>query len=136
MAAAASGCSPKEMSYWTGSYTQMPDPPAAARMQTGVSTESDGDLFINYVIWNEQTNQFERHDIHYTAGKFGNTLQVGNFREAGGYKQRIMQGEILTGGAAVDQKAGVLRFPDGSWVDGPTGAYLSAKGDTITKLER
>ena len=135
LAAAASGCSPKELSYWTGNYTQMPDPPVAARMQTGVSTESDGDLFINYVVWNDTAKQFERHDIHYTAGKLGNMVQVGDFREAGGYKQRIKHGEVLTGGAVIDQRAGLIRFPDGSRVDGPSGTYLSAHGDTITTLE-
>lgn len=126
-AAAMSGCSPQEKSYWTSSYTELPPPPAEARMQLGVSTEDDGTVFINYVIWDAEKGEFARKDIHYTT----TVMHPGSFQEAGGYKQKVHDGEVIYGDAIVDQKAGKILLSNGNSIDGKTGNILNAEGEVI-----
>lgn len=126
------GCSPQQNSYWTGTYTTLPAPPDNARTQVGVSTEDDGTVFINYIIWDSATNDFKRQDVHYTTTFWG----PGTFSEAGGYVQEIKDGEVLSGGIIVDQKAGVLLLPNGYRVDGKTGDVRDASGYVVKSLER
>lgn len=113
----AAGCSPQEKSYWAGSFTKLPDPPANARMQLSTSTEQDGTVFINYIVWDASTNQFARKDIHYSTTFSG----PGTFSECGGYSQKIRDGEVLYGGAIVDQANGKIILPDGKVIEGATG---------------
>jgi hypothetical protein len=127
------GCSPQTKSYWTGAYTDLPEPPENFRLQTGSSTEDDGTVFINYVLWDQKHQKFYRADIHYTTE---NRLLPGHsssFREMGGYKQRIVDGEVLTGGVIVDQASKTLILPDGNRVDGPTGNIFDKSGNLVKK---
>ncbi len=126
-AALLTGCSPQQSSYWTGNYTKLPPPPATARMQLGVSTEDDGTVFINYVTWNKDSARFERKDIHYTT----TSLAPGTFSQAGGYEQEIHDGEVLYGGAIVDQAAGKILFADGKYIEGKTGNIYAESGKLI-----
>jgi hypothetical protein len=126
-AAAVSGCSPQDKSYWSSTYTDLPPPPAEARMQLGVSTEDDGTVFINYVIWDAGKGEFARKDIHYTT----TVMHPGSFQEAGGYKQKIHDGEVIYGDAIVDQKVGRIILSNGNTIDGKTGNILSADGEII-----
>lgn len=123
------GCSPKASSYWFGSYSKLPDPPSDARLQIGVSTESDGAVFINYIVWDSSANLFKRKDIHYTT----TTLHPGSFTEAGGYMQRILDGEVLASGAVVDQQRGVILLPGGLVLDGRSGDVMDKSGEIVKK---
>lgn len=129
---AVTGCSPQEKSYWTKSFTALPDPPSNARLQLGVSTEDDGKIFINYVVWDDRTNQFKRQDIHYST----TTLKPGTYFEMGGYEQRIKDGEVLYGGAIVDQANKKILLSDGNYVDGPTGDVFDAQGNLVKRLSK
>ncbi len=125
-----SGCSPQVKSYWSGTYTNLPKPPASARAQLSISTEEDGTVFITYITWNGDKNRFERKDTHYTT----TTLSPGTFSEAGGYVQEVRSGEVLAGGIIVDQKAKKLILPNGNFVDGPSGNILDKNNKIIQKF--
>ena len=125
------GCSPQTKSYYSGSFTALPPPPPDARLQLSVSTEQDGTVFINYVSWDKAEARFVRKDIHYTSEKFMQLANFGDFREAGGYKQRIHDGEVLMGGAIVDQASHKILLPNGTAVDGPTGNIIGARGEVL-----
>jgi hypothetical protein len=126
-AAMMSGCSPQNKSYWSSTYTNLPAPPAEARMQLGVSTEDDGTVFINYVVWDADRGEFARKDIHYTT----TVMNPGSFQEAGGYKQKVYDGEVIYGDAIVDQKAGKIILSNGNVIDGKTGNIVSPEGEII-----
>lgn len=129
-AAALSGCSPQTNSYWTGSYTELPPPPPAARMQIGVSTEEDGTVFINYVMWNKDDGVFERKDIHYST----TMTNVSGFSEMGGYKQKIHDGEVLSAGVIVDQTNQVIILPNGNRIEGKTGNIVAPDGKVVKEF--
>ena len=131
LAAVLPGCSPQNSSYYFGSFTKLPPPPPEARMQLGVSTEEDGTVFVNYVVWNDKASHFERKDFHYTSKKLGGTMNFGDFAAAGGYQQRIHDGEVLYGNAIVDQKAGRIIMQGGNYIDGRTGNTYSADGTLL-----
>lgn len=130
-AALLSGCSPQNKSYWNNTFTALPNPPAEARMQLGVSTEEDGTVFINYVTWNAESKQFERKDVHYTT----TVTHPGSFSAAGGYSQKIHHGEVLYGDAIVDQHAGKILLGNGNSIDGETGNIFDKSGELVIKLE-
>lgn len=110
--------------------TKLPPPPPEARMQLGVSTEDDGKVFINYVMWNADRGKFERKDIHYTT----TFLEPGTFGQAGGYQQEIADGEVLYGGATVLQAEGRIVLPNGNYIEGKTGHIYSPSGTLVKKL--
>jgi hypothetical protein len=127
---------PQTRSYYGNVYTRIPDPPAEARMQLGVSTEADGSLFINYVVWDKESQRFMRKDIHYTSLKgVLLTVNVGDFQAKGGYIQKIKDGEVLYGGAIVDQQQKVIHLPNGQKIYGPTGDIYDAQGNLSKRLE-
>lgn len=105
-------------------YTPLPDPPPEARLQLNVSSESTGHVFINYVIWDSQATCFKRRDIHYADTIF----EPGQFREQGGFEQRIPHGEALAAGIVIDQKNGHILLNNGLRIDGPTGHLFDAEG--------
>jgi hypothetical protein len=125
------GCSPQTKSYYSGSFTDLPPPPPDARLQLSVSTEQDGTVFINYVTWDQKSTSFVRKDIHYTSEKMLQLANYGDFREAGGYKQTIRDGEVLMGGAIVDQAAHKILLPNGTAVDGPSGNIVNTAGQVL-----
>lgn len=130
----SSGCSPQSKSYWSGTYTPLPDPPASCRLVLNTSTEDDGTIFINYVEWDTKTDSFVRRDTHYsTKGVVGNW---GDFKEYGGYEQKIRDGEVLVNGAIVDQAGKKIDIGNGRFVDGPTGNILDAKGNILKELKK
>lgn len=125
-------CTPQNKSYWNGTYTKLPEPPLDSRLQIGTATESDGKLFINYVVWDRKENIFKRLDVHYTT-----TLTApGTLTEAGGYEQGIYDGEVLVSGAIVDQKKGVIILPGGQLLDGKTGDILDNQGAVLKQVRR
>lgn len=126
-AALISGCSPQDKSYWSNQYTDLPPPPPEARMQLGVSTEKDGTVFINYVVWDGENSQFARKDIHYTT----TLAHPGQFQAAGGYKQKIHHGEVLYGDAIVDQKEKQIVLSNGNLIDGKSGNIIDREGTVI-----
>ena len=130
------GCSPQSKSYMFDSFTELPAPPENARLQIGVSTEEDGTIFINYIIWNADKAEFVRRDIHYTSKKVLGMVNAGDFRQKGGYEQRILDGEVLSSGAIVDQERGVITLPSGLLVDGKSGSVMDAQGNVIKTLEK
>ena len=121
------GCSPQEKSYLYSSYTDLPPPPAEARMQLGASTEEDGTVFINYVIWDGAAKEFVRKDIHYTT----TITHPGTFSSAGGYQQNIHHGAVLYGDAIVNQKEGKIHLSNGNVIDGKTGNIQDASGRVL-----
>lgn len=130
------GCSPKYKSLLSGSYTNIPSPPAAARIQVGVSTESNGDVLINYICWDKDNSKFVRRDVHYTTGNWTGIGQSNEFQEKGGYLQSILNGEVLSGGIIVDQRQGRLTLPNGYYIEGPTGSIIDKEGKVVTTLDR
>ena len=134
LAASLAGCSPQFKSYWSGTYTDLPPPPPNARLQLGVSTEQDGTLFINYVVWDAKAAKFVRQDIHYTTEKVGGLANYGDFREMGGYRQPILDGEVLYGGAIVDQKSGNIILANGNKLDGASGNIFNPHGQLVKAL--
>lgn len=132
----ATGCSPQEKSRMWGSFTQLPDPPPEARLQIGVSTEADGTLFINYVCWETNAQKFIRKDIHYSIMSDHVIAFIPNnsFREAGGYIQRIKDGEVLSGGQVVNQTGKTIMIGGGLFIDGPTGNVINQSGQVVKAL--
>ena len=131
---ALTGCSPKSKSYMSGAYTPFPEAPANARIQIGVSTESDGDVLINYIVWDSGSSSFLRKDIHYSAARWGGLAGYGDFTERGGYQQKIRDGEVLSSGVVVDQKNSKLILSDGMILDGPTGKVIDKTGTVVKEL--
>ncbi len=127
------GFSPQQKSYWLGTYTELPPPPENARLQLSISTEDDGTIFINYVLWNPKKQQFYRADIHYTTVRKVLPGHSGHFREMGGYEQRILDGEVLYGDAIVDQEKKAILLTNGNVIDGPTGNILDKDGNIVKK---
>ena len=128
------GCSPQERSFYLNQYVPIPKPPAEARMQLGISTEADGDVFVNYVVWNEKDNRFERKDVHYSSSRIINGLNMFDYKEQGGYVQPILDGEVLYGNAVVDQATGKIILPGGNCIDGRTGNVITASGEVVKTL--
>lgn len=133
LALLVAGCSPQQKSFWGGSFTAVPAPPPEARMQLGTSTETDGNLFINYVVWDASKARFERKDIQYSTE---NIIGLNNskFSQLGGHIQHIADGEVLYGGAIVDQAAHKIILSNGNYIDGPTGNVHTANGELLKAL--
>lgn len=127
--ASLTGCSPQTKSYYAGLFSQIPDPPKESRLRLDPSTESDGTLFISYVIWNDQEKRFTWKDIHYSTTR----INRGSFKEMGGYEQRIRDGEVLPGGVIIDQENKRILLPSGLYVDGPTGDIKNAQGEVVKR---
>jgi hypothetical protein len=128
------GCSPKLKSQYFDEYTDIPAPPADARIQLSVSTEKDAEMTINYVVWDEGSKEFKRKDIHYSTTTRMGIGQHSDFQQRGGYLQSIRDGEVLTGGIVVDQLAGKLYLPGGNLLDGASGNVYKPNGELLKTL--
>lgn len=129
------GCSPQTRSYYLGTFTDLPPPPPTARMQLETSTEEDGTVFINYVMWDAKQEKFFRKDIHYTSQKLMRQANFGSYSEAGGYQQNIHDGEVLAGGAIVDQTNGRILLDGDRYIDGRTGNTYDGSGKIIKEFK-
>ena len=132
--AVLASCSPKLKSQYFDEYTDIPAPPADARIQLSVSTEQDAEMTINYVVWDSRGKEFKRKDIHYSTNTRIGIGQHSNFQQRGGYLQDIRDGEVLTGGIVVDQSAGKLYLPGGNLLDGASGNVYKPNGELLKAL--
>jgi hypothetical protein len=123
---------PGGTSFWMGTYTPIPEPPLQARMQMSVETAGPAHLYVNYLIWDNQSQRFKRQDVHYAAS---NGLFATNaFSERGGFVQDVHDGEVLYGGVLVDQLRRRLILPNSLFMDGPTGNILDGQGRIVKRF--
>jgi len=120
-------------SFWLGTYTPIPEPPPQARMQMSIATEGGDHIFINYLIWDKQANRFKRQDVHYATSN--GLINTNTFKERGGLVQEVHDGEVLYGGAIVDQLRHRLILPSGLMVDGPTGDIMDQYGRVVKHFQ-